>query len=216
MSGILYITGVNTAVGKTTLAVELLRRARERKISITALKPFCTGGREDAQRLHALQSALTLDELNPFHFEQPITPLLAARNAGQKITLDQLLPVFERAFKTGLPFLVEGAGGLLSPLGERFSFLDVIRKFPGHTCIVAPNILGTLNATLLTAAQLSAPFSIVLMDPKIPDASTPTNPALLAELLPQTPIHIIPFLENNAPAPAETLDAILDGWLLHI
>ena len=64
---LLYVTGTNTAVGKTTLACLLLRRARERNLRVAAMKPFCSGSREDAEQLHALQTAnLTLDEVNPF------------------------------------------------------------------------------------------------------------------------------------------------------
>src|SRR5437868_4825877 len=128
---LLYVTGTNTGVGKTTLACLLLQRARERNLTIAAMKPFCSGGRDDAERLHAIQTAgLTLDELNPFHFTEPLTPYTAARNESQAITLAHTIDSIKKIAARGHPLLIEGAGGLMSPLGDRFTLLDIIRELP--------------------------------------------------------------------------------------
>src|SRR5687767_12143806 len=89
---LLYVTGTNTGVGKTTLACLLLRRARERNLRVAAMKPFSTGGREDAERLRALQTAgLKLDEVNPVHFAEPVAPYVAAAKQKQTVTLAQTI-----------------------------------------------------------------------------------------------------------------------------
>lgn len=199
---ILYVTGTNTGVGKTTLSVLLLRQAHEQGLRVGAMKPFCSGGREDAIRLHRLQtSGLLLDEVNPFFFDEPVTPLIAARNAGRKISLDETLNAIQAIRREDVPLLIEGAGGLLSPLGEGFSLRDVIEKIPGKVCIVGTNALGTLNLTLLTARQLPVArnhIAITLMNPALPDSSSSTNLQLLAELLPEIGCIEIPFLEEDA------------------
>jgi dethiobiotin synthetase len=216
MSGppILYITGTNTGVGKTTLAIHLLRAARARNLRVAALKPFCSGGREDAGQLHALQTAgLTLDEVNPFHFRDPVSPLQAARNEGRRIFLADALTAMNTVHDRGFPLVIEGAGGLLSPLGEGFSLFDLIEKIPGNVCIVGNNVLGVLNAILLTARTLPTPATnqmVLLMAPAQADASTPSNSRLLQSLLPKTRVNEFPFIPQSDPP---NVNSILDWWI---
>src|SRR5690242_10365898 len=75
-----FIAGTDTGVGKTVLTALLARYWRERGAKVAALKPVCSGGREDARVLQAaLNGVLTLDEINPWHFRTPVAPSLAAR-----------------------------------------------------------------------------------------------------------------------------------------
>lgn len=200
----LVITGTNTNVGKTTLTRALLQRARERGIAIAAMKPFCTGGREDAEILHNLQTAgLSLDEVNPFHFAPPVTPLIAAREAGPRITLPETLAAIAHVRAKGFPLLIEGAGGLLSPLGEGFDLFDIIKAIDAKVVLVGANQLGVLNHVLLSARLLDRiEFSVVLTSFGAPDESAKSNAALLRELLPNIAVH-----EGHAP---EVLDHLLD------
>lgn len=221
MSGpILYVTGTNTSVGKTTLAVLLLRHAAERGLRVGALKPFCSGGREDAERLHRLQTdELTLNEVNPFYFEDPVTPLVAARKAGKKISLQQTLNAIEFVRRPDFPLLIEGAGGLLSPLGEGFSLRDIIDAIPGKVCIVGTNSLGTLNLVQLTARCLPAATrapAVALMNAAIPDASSETNLTLLSEFFPESNVIELPFLQAKAeiwPEKNPGIDRLLSWWM---
>jgi dethiobiotin synthetase len=109
--------------------------------------------------------------------------------------------------------LIEGAGGLLTPLGENFNLLDLMlalstsrrRASSIQTIIVAPNRLGTINHTLLTAQRLRAAkirrFKVVLMDTSRPDESSDSNAAVLAELLAPNRVESIPFLGRQASGP---------------
>ena len=77
---IIFITGTDTGVGKTVLTALLVRFLRERGVKAVALKPICSGDRADARALRAaMDGALSLDEINPWHFRAPVAPLLAAR-----------------------------------------------------------------------------------------------------------------------------------------
>ena len=200
----LVITGTNTNVGKTTLARALLQRAQERGIAIAAMKPFCTGGREDAEILHQLQTAgLSLDDVNPFHFDPPVTPLVAAREAGRTIALRDALAGIERVRAKGYPMVIEGAGGLLSPLGEGFDLLEIIQAIGAKAVLVGANQLGVLNHVLLSARVLQGiEFSVVLMGFGAADESTKSNASVLRELLPKIRVH-----EGVAPA---VLDHLLE------
>ncbi len=217
MSGpILHVTGVNTGVGKTTLATLLLRRAREVGRPVAALKPFCSGGREDAVRLHELQGAgLTLDEVNPFHFSAPLAALAAARKEARAVRIDEAMVAIAPLLGRGNPVLIEGAGGLLSPLGEGFSGLELIQRIPGKVCIVATNQLGCLNQVLLSVRCLNGiadELATVLMDPERPDESAESNPQLLAELLPRVAHARIPFLGPQS-AGGEGVAQVWEWWM---
>ena len=122
-----FITGTDTGVGKTVLTALLARFLRERGCQVAAFKPVCSGGRDDARALHAaLGGALTLDEINPWHFRAPIAPSLAAAREGKSVSLAQVLAHIRAARRNFNVTLVEGAGGLLSPLGEDFDSRDLM------------------------------------------------------------------------------------------
>src|SRR5258708_28833128 len=119
MKQIFFITGTDTGVGKTVLTALLVKFLRECGVNAAALKPVCSGNRGDARKLFAaMDGALSLDEINPWHFRAAIVPLLAARRENKKVKLAQVLAhvrAMQRRFEI---LLVEGACGLLSPLGE--------------------------------------------------------------------------------------------------
>ena len=216
---LLYVTGTNTGVGKTTLARLLLQRAKQRNLSAAAMKPFCSGGREDAEILHALQTAgLSLDEVNPFYFDEPLAPYIAARNQKRTITAEQTIKAIQNVRTRNFPTLIEGAGGLMSPLGERFTLADLIRGVPGHVCVVGANILGVINAALLTHGALKSigcnDVRFALMNSAQNDPSARSNANVIREWT-DSPTVELPFLdsvegENSATA---LLDSILDWWI---
>ena len=194
-----FITGTDTGVGKTVLTALLTRHLRERGINAVALKPVCSGDRADARALHtASAGALTLDEINPWHFRAPVAPLLAARRERRRVALADVLAHVRTMQKRFDVVLVEGAGGLLSPLGGNFDSRDLIAALRATPMVVCPNRLGVVNQVLLTLAALPRSASrrarVVLMSPVKPDASTSTNVSLLAEFLDAKRIYCLPWL----------------------
>jgi dethiobiotin synthetase len=194
-----FITGTDTGVGKTVLTALLARYLRERGVRVAALKPICSGGRGDARALYAaLDGALTLDEVNPWHFRAPIAPLLAARRERKRVKLSQVLAHVHMMQKRFDVLLIEGAGGLLSPLGEKFNSRDLIMALRATPVVVCPNRLGAVNQVLLTLASLprdaAAKVRVVLMSPQKSDLSTKTNAGLLAEFFDQGRIFSLPRL----------------------
>ncbi len=205
----LFITGTDTGAGKTVLTALLARFLRAKKLRVVAYKPICSGGREDAEMIFAaLDGTMTLDEINPWHFRAPIAPVLAARREKKSVTLAALLKHFRAQPKRFDVMLVEGAGGLLSPLGENFDSRDLLLALNAAPIIVTPNKLGVVNHILLTLAVLPpknrAQAKVVLMSPEKPDAATATNAALLAEFFPAKQIFTLPWLGKKF-----TLDSAL-------
>jgi len=198
-SRILFITGTDTSVGKTLLTSLLARHLRERCVAVAALKPICSGGRADARALHFfLDGALTLDEINPWHFRAPLAPLLAARREHRRVDLANVLAHVRQIQRRFDVVLVEGAGGLLSPLGDDFNSRHLILALRAIPIIVCPNRLGVVNHVLLTIEALPRVIArhaqVVLMSPRRSDLAGRTNPRFLAAILGPDRVHELPWL----------------------
>lgn len=183
---VLFITGTDTGVGKTVVAALLTRRLRQAGVRVAALKPICSGGRGDARALRAaVGGALTLDEINPWHFRAPHAPLLAARAEGKRVRLAQVAAHVRQVQQHFELVLVEGAGGLLSPLGEGFSSRELLTTLRATPVVVCPNRLGAINQVLLVLAALPPAFRrraiVVLLAPRQANPVSRSNRDLLAE-----------------------------------
>ena len=195
----IFITGTDTGVGKTVLTTLLAGFLRQRGHRVAVCKPVCSGGRTDARLLAAaLGGEFSLDEINPWHFRAPIAPVLAARREGQRVTLPAIVAHARQLQKRGDVLLVEGAGGLLSPLGENMDSRDLLVALRAVPIIVGLNRLGVVNHLRLTLAALPsaarARAMVVLMTPEMPDRSTPTNAVLLAEHFDAASVVGLPWL----------------------
>jgi dethiobiotin synthetase len=202
MSRIIFITGTDTGVGKTLLTGLLLQHLRQSGCHALAMKPFCCGSRADVEFLDAVQEReLTQDEINPFFFEKPLAPLSAAREQRVSIRLPDVLRRISDLAKRCEWLLIEGIGGVMVPLGDGFSVLDLIAKLGCSTVVVSRNKLGTLNHTMLTvdAMQHAAikALKVVLMGSRKSDLCTDSNGRILSELLAPTPVIPIPCLGEN-------------------
>ncbi len=205
MKRIIFITGTDTGVGKTFLTALLTRFLRGRGVSVVALKPVCSGGREDAMLLrHALGGSLTLDEINPWHFPAAIAPVLAARREKKSLELAPVLAHLRAMQNKFDVTLVEGAGGLLSPLGENFDTRDLMSALRAMPIVVAPDKLGMVNHVRLTLEALPKPLRIrakvVLVCPPEPDSATASNAELLQSFLARGKLFKLPWFGRSFSA----------------
>jgi len=154
----------------------------------------------------AMDGALSLDEINPWHFRAPLAPLLAARREQKHLHLSDVVAHVRAMQKRFNVLLVEGAGGLLSPLGENFDSGDLITALDATPIVVAPNRLGVVNHILLTLEALprgaAATARVVLVSPRQPNAAARMNAGLLAEFFSAEKIFMLPWLGNKFSAPA--------------
>jgi dethiobiotin synthetase len=218
---ICFITGTDTGAGKTVLACLLVRFLRGQGINAAALKPVCSGGRDDARKIFsALDGALTLDEINPWHFRAPIAPFLAAQREKKRTKILPVLAHIRAIQKRFDVLMVEGAGGILSPLGVGFDSRDLILALGATPIVVATNKLGVVNHILLTLEALPKKFQkrtkIVLMAPSKPDSSSATNAKLLTRFIPAKRIFSLPrFRKNLSPTSEQTRVTMTLRKLLH-
>jgi len=141
-------------------------------------------------------NVLSLDEINPFHFREPLAPLVAARIHHHKISVDRVLAFIRNHAKQRQYVLIEAAGGLLTPLGEAFSILDIVQELDANLIIVAPNKLGAINQSLLALHAAEGRARLVVMRQKTEDASAESNCAILRELAAPCQIFDFPFLKT--------------------
>jgi dethiobiotin synthetase len=202
MSRIIFITGTDTGVGKTLLTGLLLHHLRQSGCHALAMKPFCCGSRADVEFLSALQEReLTLDEINPFLFEKPLAPLAAAIEQHVSIRLPAVRRRITDLARRCEWLLIEGIGGVMVPLGDGLSVLDLIASLSCSTVVVSRNKLGTINHTMLTVDAMQhagiKEFKVVLMTSRESDFSTGSNGRILSKLLAPAPVVPIPFLGRN-------------------
>jgi dethiobiotin synthetase len=188
MGRLTFVTGTDTGAGKTLLTALLLIHLRRRGCRALATKPFSTGNRRDARILLAAQGReLSLDEINPYHFDLPVAPLVAARVAGETVTLDDVLGGIRALASRCDQLLIEGAGGLMVPLGDGYTVANLIAALRCPVIMAARNRLGVVNHVLLSLAFLQSleipSVRIVLMDQSRPDIASKTNEALITESL---------------------------------
>jgi dethiobiotin synthetase len=150
----LLIAGTDTNAGKTVLTTALaaywLQHFPNRPLSI--LKPLQTGigDREHYQRLFNLNQ--TLDELNPIHFDAPLAPPIAADLAGQTIRLDHAWQTHEQLRQRSDLLLVEGLGGLGSPVTHELTMADLAHEWRLPTLLVVPVRLGAIGQAIANVA----------------------------------------------------------------
>ncbi len=194
----LFITGTDTGVGKTYVAALIARRLAADRRKVGVYKPAASGCRRQGDSLVsddavALWEAAgrpgKLEHVCPQLFEAPLAPHLAARAEGRKLDADLLRRGLEHWRRRSEIILVEGAGGLMSPLGEDEYVADLAEEFGFPLVVVAPNVLGTINQTLqtlITASMFHDGLSVagvVLNHPAPPsadDASLSSNRRELA------------------------------------
>jgi len=220
-SRVLFVTGTNTSVGKTVISSLLTRYLLDRGMDVRAVKPLCAGGRDDAVALRAAQgNRLKLDEINPWCFQSSITPLLAARRRRKPIRKAEVLRFLQQAQKACDVLLVEGAGGLLSPLGEGFSSRELILALNATPIVVCPNRLGAINVSRLVLESLPAAArrraQVILVARPHADSSSRTNAAMIREFAGAREVYEFPWLGSIVNTAAVKLDGKLKRALQRI
>jgi dethiobiotin synthetase len=182
----LFVAGAHTEIGKTHVACALIRAARAKGLSADAFKPVVSGISADGlaesdpgRLLAALGRALTpetLDAMSPWRFSAPLAPPMAAALEGRRLPLGPLAEAC-RAWLAGSTAdlaLVEGVGGLMSPIADRATCLDLLLALDAPVLLVGGAYLGAISHTLTALEVLKsrgrAPLAVVVSEDAGPDA----------------------------------------------
>jgi dethiobiotin synthetase len=199
---ILVATG--TSVGKTHTALSLVQAIASTGAQVAGLKPIESGVVAEASSdFGRLAGASTLHvKPPPYALAEPVSPHLAARRAGIRITVSAVRRWVNAHH--GI-CVIETAGGLLSPLDDGLTNLDLLAALlPAHVVLVAPDRLGVLHD--ISACQLALWSTItpdalvVLQPPETADASTGTNASELRTLSIASQVLQYPRADPTSPA----------------
>ncbi|MGP1609322.1 MAG: dethiobiotin synthase [Burkholderiales bacterium] len=161
----LFIAGTDTGVGKTLIACALLQGFAARGLRVVAMKPVAAGAvrrrgvwhNDDVVQLRAAANVdAPLALVNPYCFAPPIAPHIAAQAAGVTIRMAVIAKNYARLGRNADLVVVEGAGGLLVPLGRRLNAVDIPARLDLPVVLVVGLRLGCLNHALLTVDALQA------------------------------------------------------------
>lgn len=164
-----FVTGTDTGVGKTLAACALLHRARTEGLLARGYKPVASGsvmtprGMRNADALALLQAAgepvdcvdSVYADVNPYCFEPPIAPHLAACEIGLSIDPARLDAGHALRARDADFVVVEGAGGWRVPLCREFGFGDWVATRRWPVVLVVGMRLGCINHALLSAEAIS-------------------------------------------------------------
>lgn len=177
-----FITGTDTEIGKTYCSSLLLRAAAEQGYRAVGMKPVAAGvealtdGSVDNPDVAALQAASSAPAeralCNPYCFSAPISPHLAAADAGRPIELAHIVACYQQLCSGRDLVLVEAAGGWLAPLGERETMADLALALQLPVILVVGMRLGCLNHAQLSAetiARSGAPLAGWIANQLSPD-----------------------------------------------
>jgi dethiobiotin synthetase len=213
--GPVVVTGTDTGVGKTVATAAIAAAATAAGLWVAVVKPgqtgVATGEESDVDtvvRLSAPASAWTLAS-----YPDPLAPLAAARVAGMAaLAMDTVRSAVHQAVTTHDLVLIEGAGGLLVPMGsDGWTIAELAVALRTPTIVVARAGLGTLNHTALTL-EACAHRGI---DARLIIGAWPAEPELVHRTnmvdLPGELVGVIP--EGVGRWPGAEFRAAAPGWV---
>jgi dethiobiotin synthetase len=207
-----FVTGTDTDAGKTVVAAGLVAALRALGLKVGVQKPVAAGASRTADGLRngdalALLAAsgleLAYDAVNPWCFEPPIAPHIAAARVGCEIRIAPALEALDRIAAASDLVVVEGAGGWRVPLGPEGDIAALARATGLPVLLVVGLRLGCLNHALLTADAISssdctlAAWAGNVVDPNM--AELEANVATLRERIPVPCLGVVPRLFDPAP-----------------
>src|SRR5262245_47506624 len=186
------MTGTDTGVGKTFVAASLVHALANAGRAAVAIKPIETGcGDGGHEREDGVVLARSTGQSRPrealVRLRAPLTPALAAEREGFPLDIGGLVHTIRDLGQGADVVVVEGAGGLLSPLSWDRDITHVARDLDARVLVVAADRLGAINQVHLTVQVLFdtwlLPTAVILSAPSEPDASSGTNAGALRRRL---------------------------------
>ena len=154
----LFITSTDTDIGKTCVCAGIAHSLKKLNVNVGIMKPFACGVKQktgfSSSDLTILSKAAVVNDaeylLNPFFYPTPASPYTAAKNLGVKIDIEHVIKCFRKLDKIHDIMLVEGIGGIMTPILKDYAIIDLIKDLKANIIIVTSSKIGTVNHTILT------------------------------------------------------------------
>ena len=185
MQKVFFITATGTNIGKTFILENLCRKFAANNQKFFALKPIISGFDENgwnsnnansdsAKILKALSKPLNqknLDLISPWRFKAPLSPNIAAELENKEINFDEVVSFCQKHIKSAVKnnhyLLIEGAGGIMTPINNSKTFCDLISELKIPAILVIGNYLGTISHSLsaiTTLQHYKIPISQIILN----------------------------------------------------
>ncbi|MGA7964306.1 MAG: dethiobiotin synthase [Gammaproteobacteria bacterium] len=209
-----FVTGTDTEIGKTVVSTGIVHALAAHGLRVVAMKPVASGGVHTAdglrnsdalQLMAAANVAAGYAQVNPYCFEPPIAPHLAAVDAGVVIEAESILLATAALAAQAEALVVEGVGGWRVPLSDTFDIPELVRRLDLPVVLAVGLRLGCLNHAQLSAESIVAHGcrlagwigSTVETEPM---ARLADNVKTLKQVLPAPCWGVVPYLDTLAPA----------------
>jgi dethiobiotin synthetase len=154
----LFITGTDTDVGKTYITAGLAVTFRKMGIDVGVMKPFAAGTAQKkgfkSEDIEILSNAAQVTDpenlVNPQFFPIPASPYTAWKNLKIKPKINSVLSSFKSLSKIHSMILVEGMGGIMTPILKNYFVTDLIKDMKIPAILVTRTKVGTVNHTMMT------------------------------------------------------------------
>jgi dethiobiotin synthetase len=201
-----FVTGTDTGVGKTRVATGLTRDLVAAGRRVAVMKPIAAGAHrtplglrnEDAEALLRVANVpAPYVRVNPYCFEPPIAPHIAAKEAGVAIDIGKIAAEFQMLAAQADDVVVEGAGGWLVPINEAQTMADIALALKTEVVLVVGVRLGCLNHALLTRGAIErcgvpmVTWIANIIEPDMPRLAE--NLATLERLMGAPPLKVVPY-----------------------
>lgn len=213
----LFVAGTGTDIGKTHVACALIRALKAKGVAVDAFKPVVSGfdpadpaASDPARLAQALGDPSALPRISPRRYLAPLAPNLAARLEGDVLRIADLVADCRAALAGDHDLmLVEGAGGVMSPLTDEATNLDLIAELGLPVLLIAGSYLGTISHVLTALVALRArgvTLAAIVMSESLDAPDLVQTADALAAFERETPIFLAPRDESwDASALAEHL-----------
>ena len=204
-----FVTGTDTGVGKTAITAGIVGSLRNLGVNVGVMKPIATGYQQKtgykSSDVTILAEATGIkdpeDLINPVFLPIPTSPYDASKLLSVPIDMPLILTKFKKLRSLHDVILIEGIGGIMTPITKNFFVADMIKAMAIETIIVTRATLGTLNHTVMTC-KMCKDYDIKvkgLIINNFDEKGTPAEksaPTTLYELTGINIIGIIPFIKD--------------------
>jgi len=217
----LFITGTGTDIGKTHVLCELIRAWRSSGRRMRVLKPVISGFDQSAlnetdtiRLMRANGDPLTgegVQAVSPWRFKAPLSPDLAARKERRELALERIVSWSLDHIDREIPTVIEGAGGVMSPIASDGLNLDLIRELDARPVLVAGSYLGTISHTLTALRVLDGRCTVILNDYPQSDTPIAETARTICRFAPRADVRV--FDPDNPDALLDLFESATDTLL---
>ena len=207
----LFITGTDTDVGKTYVTAGLAVSMRKSGIDVGVMKPFAAGTAQKngykSEDVEILSNAAQVNDpeslVNPQFFPISASPFTASKKLKIKPRISSVLESYKKLSKLHELILVEGMGGVMTPIQKNYYVANLIKDMKLSAIIIASNRIGTVNHTLMTCAickKYKIPIKGIIINNFEKGYSQSILKLDLEELTGEKVIGAIPFINDMSDA----------------